>query len=243
MSDGLLDYQRPYARPAEEVAGLTRTPVAADRSAETRWPKMAALQAAAAAGAGIIDLATTVAEVKPTIMIGTSTTPRMFTEAIVKTMAAATERPIVFPLSNPTELHEATPEQLLTWTDGKALVATGAPFDDVQHGGVTYRIGQANNAALYPGFGFGVIVSRPSKVTDEMILAAAEAVAGEADLSTPGASLLPSNAALRTTSSIVAVEVARTALEQGLAGARLDDPVEVVREAAWWPVYSAVEAI
>ena len=242
MSDGLLDYQRPYARPADEVAGLRRTPCAADRTAETRWPAMAALRAAAAGRAGIIDLATTVEAAKPTILIGTSTTPGMFTEEIVKTMAASTERPIVFPLSNPTILHEATPEHLLTWTEGKALVATGAPFDDVELGGITYRIGQANNAALYPGFGFGVIVSRASKVTDEMILAAAQAVAGEADLSTPGASLLPSNAALRTTSSIVAVEVARTALEQGLARADLDDPVEAVREAAWWPVYNPVEA-
>ena len=243
MGDGLLEYQKPYARPAEEVAGLKRTPAAPDRTAETRWPEMAALRAAAATRSGIIDLATTVSEVKPTILIGTSTTPKSFTVDIVKAMAAANERPIIFPLSNPTALHEATPEELLTWTDGTALVGTGAPFDDVELGGVTYRIGQANNAALYPGFGFGVIVSRASKVTDEMIFAAAQAVAGEADLSAPGAALLPSNAALRTTSSIVAVEVARTAIEQGVARAQLDDVVEAVREAAWWPVYSSVEAI
>jgi len=132
---------------------------------------------------------------------------------------------------------------LLRWTDGKALIGTGAPFDDVELGGVTYRIGQANNAALYPGLGLGVIVSRASKVSDEMILAAAQAVAGEADLTTPGASLLPSNAALRTTSSIVAAEVARTAAEQGLARADVSDPVEAVRETVWWPVYAPVEAV
>lgn len=97
----------------------------------------------------------------------------MFTEAIVKQMAAGTERPIIFPLSNPTPLAEATPEQLLTWTDGHALVAAGSPFDDVEPNGVTHHIGQANNAALYPGLGLGAIVAGASKVTDEMILAAA----------------------------------------------------------------------
>jgi malate dehydrogenase (oxaloacetate-decarboxylating) len=243
MTDGLLDYQRPYARPVAEVADLTRTPCDVDRTAETRWPAMATLRAAAAKGDGIIDLATVVAAVKPTIMIGTSTTPGLFTEEIVTTMAASTERPIIFPLSNPTLLHEATPEHLLEWTDGKVLVATGAPFDDVKHGDVMYRIGQANNAALYPGLGLGVIASRASKVTDEMLLAAAQAVAGEADLSTPGASLLPSNSDLRTTSSVVAVEVVRTAIDQGLARAEIDDVVETVREAVWWPTYVPVEGV
>lgn len=243
MDDSLLDYQRPYARPSEDVAAWTRTACSVDRTAETRWPAMAELRAQAAAGVGIIDLATTVAHVQPTILIGTSTTPGMFTEEIVRTMAAGTERPIIFPLSNPTHLAEATPEQLLTWTDGQALVATGSPFDDVELNGVTHRIGQANNAALYPGLGLGVIVAGASKVTDEMILAAAQAVAGEADLSTPGASLLPSNAALRTTSSLVAVEVVRTAQQQGVARAEIDSPVEAVRAAEWWPVYCPVEAV
>ncbi|ADB48921.1 NAD-dependent malic enzyme [Conexibacter woesei] len=243
MRDGLLDYQRPYARPEEEVAELARTPCFPDRKAEGRWPAMAALRAKAAAGAGVIDLATTVAAVKPTILIGTSTCPGMFTEEIVGTMAASVQRPIVFPLSNPTVLHEATPEQLLRWTGGKALVATGAPFDDVELGGVTYRIGQANNAALYPGLGLGAVVARATRVSDAMILAAAEAVAGEADTSGPGASLLPSNADLRATSSVVAVAVVRAALEEGLARAEIDDPVEAVREAAWWPVYRPVEAV
>jgi malate dehydrogenase (oxaloacetate-decarboxylating) len=243
MTDGLLDFQRPYARPAAEVARLDRTPCEVARSAETRWPAMAALRAAAASGAGIIDLATVVAEVKPTILIGTSTTPGLFTEQIVRTMAASTERPIVFPLSNPTILHEATPAHILEWTDGKALVATGAPFDDVKQGDVVFRIGQANNAALYPGLGLGVIASRAAKVTDEMLLAAAQAVAGEADLSTPGASLLPSNSDLRTTSSIVAVEVVRTAIAQDLARVEIDDPVETVRQTVWWPTYVPIDAV
>ncbi|MGB5809623.1 MAG: NAD-dependent malic enzyme, partial [Polyangiales bacterium] len=149
MADGLLDYQRPYARPEAEVATWSRTPCEVDRQAETRWPAMADLRATAASGDGIIDLATVVAEVKPTILIGTSTTPGTFSEAIVKSMAKGVDRPIIFPLSNPTPLAEATPEEILTWTEGKALVATGSPFDDVKLGGVTYRIGQANNAALY----------------------------------------------------------------------------------------------
>lgn len=243
MSDGLLDFQRPYARPLDEVAGFARTPADTIPAAETRWPEMSAIRTAEVGKSGIIDLATVVANVKPTILIGTSTTPHLFTEEIVRTMASHVERPIIFPLSNPTLLHEATPAQLLAWTDGKVLVGTGAPFDDVVHGGVTYRIGQANNAALYPGLGLGVIVSRASMVSDEMIFAAAQAVAGQATDTSPGASLLPSNADLRITSSAVAVEVVRTAMAQGLARAKIDDPVEAVRETQWWPVYCPVEAI
>lgn len=243
MQDGLLDFQRPYARRVDEVAGYARTPCDVSAESETRWPEMAALRRAAIAKGGIIDLATVVAAVKPTILIGTSTQPQMFTEAIVRNMASNVERPIIFPLSNPTDLHEATPAQLIEWTAGKVLVATGAPFDDVVHGGVTFRIAQANNAALYPGLGFGTIVSRASIVTDEMLFAAAQAVASQATDATPGASLLPSNADLRTTSSVVAVNVARKAMEQGHARATIEDVVEAVRVAEWWPVYCPVDAV
>ena len=243
MTDGLLDFQRPYARPMDEVAGLARTPCEVAASAAARWPEMAALRRAEAEKGGIIDLAAVVAAVKPTVLIGTSTQPQMFTEAIVRDMASHVARPIIFPLSNPTVLHEATPAQLLEWTDGRALVATGAPFDDVVQGGVTYKIGQANNAALYPGLGFGVIVSRASMVSDEMLLAAAEAVAGQATDASLGASLLPSNADLRVTSSVVAINVARTAVEQGLSSVDIDDPVETVRRAVWWPTYVPVDAV
>jgi malate dehydrogenase (oxaloacetate-decarboxylating) len=241
MTDGLLDYQRPYAKPAADVAAWARTRVDTDVASALRWPAMAALRDARA-DAGIVDLETVVREVKPTILIGTSTTPGMFTETIVKTMAAAHPHPIVFPLSNPTPLAEATPAQILAWSEGTALVATGSPFDDVEQGGVVYRIGQANNAALYPGLGFGAIVSRTSKITDEMIAAAAAAVASQADLSEPGAALLPSNGRLRETSALVAVQVAKTAIAQGLNGVDLPDPVEAVRTAAWWPTYRAVIA-
>ncbi len=242
MTDGLLDYQRPYARPAVESSTWERTAPAVIEANAQRWPEMASLQAARVDG-GIVDLAAVVAEVSPTIMIGTSTTPGRFTESIVKTMAANAERPIIFPLSNPTPLAEATPEQLLNWTGGKALVATGSPFDDVEVDGVTFKIGQANNAALYPGLGLGAIACRASKITDEMIHAAARAVAGEADLTLPGAALLPSNGELHTTSSVVAVQVAVKAQEQGVARNATEDVIETVRETQWWPELVPVVAV
>lgn len=242
MADGLLDYQRTYAKPAGQVQQWQRTAPAVDPTDASRWPAMAQLQRERH-DAGIIDLAAVVAHVKPTILIGTSTTPGRFTEQIIKDMAGNVERPIIFPLSNPTPLAEATPTQLLTWTDGRALVATGSPFDDVELGGVSYCIGQANNAALYPGLGLGAIVARATKISDEMLLAAALAVAGQADLTTPGAALLPSNANLRATSSVVAVDVIKAAQSQGLAGVQIDNPVEAVRKAQWWPQYRRVVAI
>ena len=240
-TDGLLDYQRRYARPVDEVASWKRTPPSIDSTTLQRWPEMSELQAKRAT-TGIVDLAEVVGHVQPTILIGTSTTPGRFTQQIVESMAAAVERPIIFPLSNPTHLAEATPADVLTWTAGKALVATGSPFDDVELDGVTHRIGQANNAALYPGLGLGVIVSRAAKVTDGMILAAARAVAGEATLTDSGAALLPSNAALRTTSSVVAVQVVTAAQRDEVARADITDVVEAVREAQWWPVYRPVVA-
>ena len=241
MIDALLDYQRPYAKAQAAVADWERSAPTVDTAAAARWPAMAALQQERAK-TGIIDLAATVANVKPTIMIGTSTTPGRFTEAIIKDMAAHVEHPIVFPLSNPTPLAEATPAQILTWTKGKALVATGSPFDDVELNGITHRIGQANNAALYPGLGLGTIVAHATKITDEMILAAALAVAGRADLTSPGSALLPSNRDLRATSSVVAVDVIKVAQAQGVAGAEIDNPVEAVRLAEWWPEYRRVIA-
>lgn len=244
MTDGLLDFQRPYARAVEEVAGYKKVKVPESVEARTRWPEMVAVQVKANNEKGLIDLETVVDNVKPTILIGTSTTPGTFTESIVKNMASNVEHPIIFPLSNPTLLHEATPQNLIQWTDGKVFVATGAPFDDVIYNGVRYRIGQANNAALYPGLGFGAIVSRASKITDEMIFAAVQAVASQAVLGTPGASLLPSNEDLRSTSSIVALEVLRTAKAQNLANAETDlSEVEYVRNSAWWPKYLPIEAV
>ena len=242
MADRLLDYQRPYARPASEVSSWAKTPVDVDSADAGRWPAMAALQEARAAS-GIIGIETVVEQVKPTILIGTSTKPGLFTRSVAESMASHVDRPIIFPLSNPTPLAEATPTQLLSWTHGQVLVATGSPFGDVEEGGITFKIGQANNAALYPGLGLGAIVCRAAQVTDEMILAAARAVADEADIAAPGAALLPTNAALRTTSSVVALQVARAAQDQGVAQFKLDDPVEAVRQAQWWPEYCPVVAV
>ncbi|MEQ5205135.1 malic enzyme-like NAD(P)-binding protein, partial [Providencia rettgeri] len=173
-----------------------------------------------------------------------STTPGAFTQDIVRSMASHVERPIIFPLSNPTLLHEATPQHLIEWTEGKVFVARGAPYDDVIYNGVCYKIGQANNAALYPGLGFGAIVSKATKITDEMIFAAVQAVASQATLGSEGASLLPSNEDLRITSRIVALAVLRMAKSQGVAGVNASDSeVEMVRTQSWWPVYVPVEAI
>ena len=220
MGAALRPYQAPYARPASEVADWPRT-----------GPE------------GIISLADAVSQVHPTILIGTSTAPHTFTEAIVKDMAAHCDRPIILPLSNPTRLCEADPADLIQWTDGKALIATGSPFPDVTHNGVTYVIGQANNALLYPGLGLGAIVARASKVSDGMLWAAAKAVASCADLSTPGASLLPHVSDLRAVSATVAVAVAKAAESEGLSRAELTDIVQQVQDTMWNPVYVPYEAV
>ncbi|MBO1360425.1 NAD-dependent malic enzyme [Acetobacter sacchari] len=243
MKHGLLDFQVSYARPAAEVQAWSRVSADMLPATQTRWPAMAALRSEKAQNGGVIDLAEVVKKVRPTILIGTSTTPHLFTEELVKDMASHVERPIIFPLSNPTNLHEATPAQLIEWTDGRVLVATGAPFENVTFKGVSYTIGQANNAALYPGLGFGAIVSRASHVSDEMIFAAAQAVASQATDATPGAALLPSNADLRATSSVVAVAVASKAQEQNIAQEKFTDVIEAVNSAQWWPIYQPVIAI
>jgi malate dehydrogenase (oxaloacetate-decarboxylating) len=214
MSD-LRDYQTSYARPGSEVAGWRR-----DEEA--------------------IGLAEVVDRVKPTMLIGTSTAHGAFTEKIVRSMAAQVERPIIFPLSNPTERIEAMPADLIRWTQGQALVATGIPVPPVTFKGITYVIGQANNAMLYPGLGLGVTVARAKRVTDGMLRAAAEAVAGLVDVSTPGASLLPQVDNLREVSATVAVSVADQAAKEGLARADLRDTVQQVQDAMWQPVYHPV---
>jgi malate dehydrogenase (oxaloacetate-decarboxylating) len=145
-------------------------------------------------------------------------------------------------MSNPTTLSEATPADLLAWTDGRALIATGSPFDPVIYGGVTYQIGQANNALIFPGLGLGAILSRAQRVTDHMITAAARAVAGLTDSSTPGAPLLPPIDDLRTTSAHVALAVAQAAAEDGVArGPALT--ADAVRAAMWQPRYAPIHAV
>jgi malate dehydrogenase (oxaloacetate-decarboxylating) len=208
--DGLPDYQAAYARPAAEVADWGGRPV---------------------------DLQTVVEQVKPTILIGTSTVHNAFTKEIVEALSAGVDRPILLPLSNPTDHIEVMPADALAWSKGKALVAVGIPVEPVQYDGVTYVIGQANNALLYPGLGLGTIVSGASHVTDRMLLAAAEAVASQVDVSAPGASLLPPVANLRASSATVAVAVARAAAADGVATIEHESLIQAVQDAMWQPAY------
>jgi malate dehydrogenase (oxaloacetate-decarboxylating) len=214
MSD-LRDFQQPYARPRSEVSS---------------W------------GAdGTIGLAEVVSKVHPTIMVGTSTVGGAFTEQILREMAAHVQRPMIFPLSNPTERIEAVPADVINWTHGRGLVGTGTPWAPVSYEGVEYRVGQANNALIYPGIGLGTIVSRASHVTDGMLLAASEAIAGLVDVSRPGAGLLPDVDNLRAVSATVAVAVADQAVRDGVAQVHLSDPVQAVQNAIWRAVYPTRE--
>ena len=197
---------------------------------------MAALRQARAS-AGIISLQTVVEQVKPTILIGSSTAHGAFTQQVVEAMGNGAERPVIFPISNPTSQSEAMPADIVAWSKGKALVATGLPIGPSDYDGVTYSFGQANNALLYPGLGLGTIVAGASKVTDGMLLAAAEAVAGQVDVSAPGAGLLPAVENLRASSATTAVAVTRAAAEDGVATSKPDNPVQAVHEAMWQPAY------
>ena len=236
MTDGLLDYQGPYVHPAAEAAGWVKTPIQIDPSAAQRWPQMAALRQARAA-AGIISLETVVEQVKPTILVGCSTAHGAFTRQVVETMSAGVKRPVIFPISNPTSQIEAMPADLITWSKGRALVATGLPIPTFDYGGVSYSFGEANNALVYPGLGLGTIVAGASQVTDGMLLAAAEAVAGQADVSAPGASLLPAVENLRASSATAAVAVARAAVADGVATVQPDNWVKAVEDAMWQAIY------
>jgi len=216
---GLSDIQRRYARDPAEIKDWRR------------GPKVT----------GGVGLAEVVAQMHPTVLIGTSARPGAFTEAIVRDMADHAGRAVILPMSNPTALAEATPADLIGWTSGRALVATGSPFGAVDYGGVRYEIGQANNALVFPGLGLGVIAARARRVTDGMLLAAARAVADLVDISAPGAPLLPRVADLRETSVVVAAAVARAAEAEGVASATLDtDPAGQVRALMWQPRYRPV---
>ncbi|MDG6895105.1 NAD-dependent malic enzyme [Volucribacter amazonae] len=181
----------------------------------------------------------TVKRVKPTILIGTSTDHGAFTQQVIEALAEGCERPIILPLSNPTEKIEAMPADLVPWTKGKALIATGIPVEPVQYNGVGYEIGQGNNALLYPGLGLGVIVSGAKQVTDNMLQAAAEAVASQVNASTLGAAILPPVANLRASSATVAVAVAKQAVADGVATKQSDDWIQTVHEQMWQPVYGS----
>jgi malate dehydrogenase (oxaloacetate-decarboxylating) len=216
---GMRDFQVPYARPAAEVR---------------EWPGHGT--------GGGIRLAEVVRRVHPTILIGTSTQHGAFTEPIVREVAAHVDRPVILPMSNPTTLSEATPADLLAWTGGRALIATGSPFRPVTFQGVTYQIGQANNALIFPGLGLGALLSRARGITDHMITVAARAVAELTDTATPGASLLPPIDDLRATSARVALAVARAAADDGVAG-QPGITADGVEAAMWKPQYAPVHAV
>lgn len=185
----------------------------------------------------LTDLLEVVKTVKPTILVGTSTVPNTFTKEVVEAMCENTERPMIFPLSNPTKLAEATAEDLIAWSDGKAFVATGIPADTVSHKGVDYVIGQANNALIYPGLGLGMLASEASLLTDEMIGAAAHSLSGIIDMSKHGAPVLPPFKYVADVSIRVAEAVAKTAQKQGLARAKETDMVKAVQNMKWYPEY------
>lgn len=185
----------------------------------------------------LTDLLEVVKTVKPTILVGTSTQPNTFTKEVVEAMCQNTERPCIFPLSNPTKLAEASAEDLIVWSDGKAFVATGIPSDNVIYKGVEYIIGQANNAPIYPGLGLGVLASEASLLTDEMIGAAAHSLSGITDITKPGAPVLPPFKYVADVSIKVAEAVAKKAQEQGLARAQEKDMEKAVRDFKWIPKY------
>lgn len=185
----------------------------------------------------LTDLLEVVKTVKPTILVGTSTQPGTFTKEVVEAMCENTERPVIFPLSNPTKLAEATAKDLIEWSNGKAFVATGIPSGDIEYNGVNYVIGQANNALIYPGLGLGMLASEASLLTDEMIGAAAHALSGIVDITKPGAPVLPPFKYVAEVSLKVATAVAKKAQEQGLARAAEQDMEKAVREFRWTPKY------
>jgi malic enzyme len=206
--EGLEDFQVPYARPAFETRGWKST-----------------------------TLEETIADVKPTILVGVSATPGMFSENVIRLMSKINERPMIFPLSNPTSKSECTAEQAIRWSDGRAIVATGSPFDPVVYDGRSHRIGQCNNAFIFPGVGLGVTVARATHVSDGMFLAAAKALAAqvsEADLAE--IAVYPRLSRIRDVSHAVAVAVIGRAISEGHASP-IGNIESTVREAMWFPEY------
>ncbi|MDM5299751.1 NAD-dependent malic enzyme [Bacillus pumilus] len=212
----VFDFQKPYLRSSDEVKGWAR-----DEK-------------------GQISFAETVRQVKPTILIGTSGQGGAFTEEIIKEMATHTERPVIMPMSNPTPLAEAVPENLFKWTDGRALVATGSPFENVEYNGIEHEIGQSNNAFVFPGLGLGSIVTESTIITKGMFVASANAIAEMVDHDKPGAGLLPSIDKLQEVSIHVAIEVAKAAIEDGVARKTPEDIEQAIKEAMWIPEYKKI---
>lgn len=190
----------------------------------------------------LTDLPAIIKAVQPTVMIGTSTVHNAFTEAAIKEMAKHADRPIVFPISNPTEKIEATPSDLIKWTNGKALVATGIPSATVAYQGIDYQIGQANNALIYPGVGFGALAVNARIINDEMLAAAAHALGGLVDVKAPGAPVLPPVSQLTAFFKQVAIAVAQSAIDQGLAQTDLSAE-QAVAAMHWQPEYQPFDEL
>ncbi len=190
----------------------------------------------------LTDLPAIIKAVQPTVMIGTSTVHNAFTEAAIKEMAKHADRPIIFPISNPTEKIEATPADLIKWTNGKALVATGIPSATVAYQGIDYQIGQANNALIYPGVGFGALAVNARIINDEMLAAAAHALGGLVDVKASGAPVLPPVSQLTAFSKQVAIAVAQSAIDQGLAQTDLSAE-QAVAAMHWQPEYQPFDQL
>ena len=201
------------------------------------------------------DLLGVINEIHPNVLVGTSTVPKSFTEEIVRAMATHVDRPIILPLSNPTRLHEAVPEDLLKWTNGKALVATGSPFKPVKgpwgEDGKEVEIepAECNNSVVFPGIGLGAVLCRANLVTDKMLVAAVVAVAGMGPvLKDPTAPLLPGVDVVRDVSVRVARKVIQSAVREGVATEK-DIPTDDeeldawIREQMWKPEYRSLKKV
>jgi malate dehydrogenase (oxaloacetate-decarboxylating) len=211
--DGLAPFQQPFARAWDDVA---------------EWDDD---------GDGVIELLDVVSRVGPHALVGVTGQPGIFTEAIIRAQAAAVERPIVLPLSNPTPRAEAIPADVLAWTDGAALIGTGSPFDPVQVGDRSVPIAQVNNVYVFPGIGLGVVAVTARAVSDEMLTAAATAI-GRLASEHDGAGILPPITESRRVARHVAVAVARCAVDQGLAPSMTDAEIDGrIDEISWSPVY------
>ena len=185
----------------------------------------------------LINLEAAVKAIKPTILVGTSTVPKTFTKEIIQEMAKHTKRPIIFPLSNPTKLAEASAKDLIKWTDGRALIATGIPSDPIEYKGTVYEIGQANNALIYPGLGLGIIATKSRLVNNKIISAAAHSLGGIIDTNKPGAAVLPPVSKLTEFSETVALAVGESVLKQKLNRDPVDDLKEAIKNTKWIPEY------
>lgn len=218
--DDLADYKKPFAQPRKRLAD---------------WQCDASER---------ITLADTVRNARPTVLVGVTGRPNEFTEAIVREMAQHVERPIIFPLSNPTSHCEALPSDLVRWTDGQALIATGSPFEPVAYNGRTVPIAQCNNSYIFPAMGLGVLASGARRVTDEMFMAAALALRDcSPALKNAEASLLPRLDELRDVARHIAAAVAATAQRQGLAPKTSAQEMEQrVDEVVWQPAYRLMTA-